>query len=253
MIKTSEPAGVPPLIGITVHPRTAPDRDELDDLLEGIVAGVERAGGLPLLIPLGLSDETLRGLYRQLDGLLLSGGGDIEPGRYGLAATALVGGVDAERDRTEFVLIDFLIDDDKPFFGICRGAQVLNVALGGTLYRDMSEHDGAMKHAYYPDLPRDLRPHEIKIEEDSVLAKILGEPIVTVNSLHHQAINEVAARLRVTALAPDGVVEAIEMPHRPFALGVQWHPESLPDAPEMRALFEAFVEASTRVPKMALP
>ncbi len=233
-----------PLIGITIHPRTAPDRDELDDLLDGIVAGVERAGGLPLLIPLGLSDTTLQALYARLDGLLLSGGGDINPEHYGLPASAAISGVDAERDRTELTLLRWLTDDEKPFFGICRGTQVLNVAMGGTLYQDVSEHPGAIKHTYYPDLPRDLRPHEIKIEEDSLLAKVVGQPIMYVNSLHHQALKDVAAGLKISAVAPDGMVEAVELPNRPFALGVQWHPECLPDAPEMRALFEAFVDAS---------
>jgi putative glutamine amidotransferase len=233
-----------PLIGITIHPKTAPDRAELDDLLDGIVTGVERAGGLPILIPLGLADNTLQTLYMRMDGLLLSGGGDIGPEHYGVAANEHISGVDAERDRTEFALARWLIEDDKPIFGICRGTQVLNVAMGGTLYRDVSEHPGAIKHTYYPDLPRDLRPHEVKIEEDSLLAKVIGQPILFVNSLHHQALKDVAAGLRVAAVAPDGMVEAIELPDRAFALGVQWHPECLPDAPEMRALFEAFVDAS---------
>jgi putative glutamine amidotransferase len=236
-----------PLIGITIHPQTAPDREELDILLEGAVNGVERAGGLPLLIPLGLQNETLRKLYSQIDGLLLTGGGDIHPERYGAVLTSHIDGVDAERDRTEFALVDMLVEDDKPFFGICRGTQVVNVGMGGTLYRDVSEHPNAIKHTYYPDLPNDLRPHEIKIEEDSLLAKVIGQPVLFVNSLHHQAIKDVATGLRITAVAPDGMIEAIEAPERTFGLGVQWHPESLLDAPEMMALFEAFVEASAAV------
>jgi putative glutamine amidotransferase len=233
-----------PLIGITIPPKTAPDRAELDSLLEAILRGVEKAGGLPLLIPFGLAEGTLRELYTRLDGLLVSGGGDIDPAHYGAEMVANIDGVDAERDRTEMTLVRWMSQDDKPFFGICRGAQVLNVALGGTLYRDVSEHTGASRHSFYPDLPYDLRPHEIKIEEDSLLAKAIGQPIVTVNSLHHQAVKDLAPGLRVVALAPDGIIEAIELPQRPFVLGVQWHPECLPDAPEMVRLFEAFVQAS---------
>jgi putative glutamine amidotransferase len=233
-----------PLIGITIPPKTAPDRAELDSLLEAIVQGVERAGGLPLLIPLGLNDGTLRGLYGRLDGLLVSGGGDIDPAHYGETRLDGIDGVDAERDRTEMTLVRWLSDSAKPFFGICRGAQVLNVALGGTLYRDVSDHPGAGRHSYYPDLPYDLRPHEIKIEEESILARAIGQPIVTVNSLHHQAVRDVAPGLKATALAPDGIIEAIELPGRPFVLGVQWHPECLPEAPEMRRLFDSFVAAS---------
>lgn len=236
-----------PLIGITVHPKTAPDRADLDILLEGIIHGVERVGGSPLLIPLGLGEGTLRDLYTRLDGLLLSGGGDIDPARYGAEMHESMGGVDPERDRTEFVLMQWAAEGPpgKPLFGICRGLQVLNVALGGTLYRDISEHRGAIRHTYSsPDYPNDLRPHEVKIGEDSTLARIAGQPIITVNSLHHQACKEIAPGLRATALAPDGIVEAVEIPHHPFALAVQWHPECLPDAPEMSALFEAFVSAS---------
>lgn len=233
-----------PLVGITIPPKTAPDRAELDSLLEAIVQGVERAGGLPLLIPLGLAEPTLRDLYARLDGLLVSGGGDIDPAHYGAEMAANIDGVDAERDRTEMTLVRWMAQDTKPFFGICRGAQVLNVALGGTLYRDVSEHPGAGRHSFYPDLPYDLRPHEIKIEEDSVLAKVIGQPIVTVNSLHHQSVKDLAPGLRITAIAPDGIIEAIELPQRPFVLGVQWHPECLPQAPEMQRLFEAFVTAS---------
>ncbi len=239
---------MPPLIGITTHPATAPDRAALDTLLDSIAQCVERAGGLPLLIPLGLSEPTLRALYARLDGLLLSGGGDLDPARYHADPHPAVGGVDAERDRVELMLAQWAAADTegKALFGICRGTQVLNVALGGTLYRDIGEHPGAQKHTFYPGLPFDYRSHEVKVEEDTVLAHTLGLPVLTVNSLHHQAVRTVAPGLRVAARAPDGIVEALEIPGRLFAVAVQWRPESLPDAPEMRRLFEAFVQAASR-------
>lgn len=233
-----------PLIGLTIHPADDPDRANLDALLDAITHGVERAGGLPIHIPLGLEEATLRELYARLDGLLFSGGGDVDPAHYGMASHPSLGGVSAERDRTELCLARWMAADVKPFFGICRGAQVLNVALGGTLYRDTSHHPNAHRHAFYPDLPFDLRAHEIKIEEDSILARLIGQPVVMVNSLHHQAIGALAPGLRAVAVAPDGLVEAVELPHHPFVLAVQWHPECLSDAPEMRALFEAFVRST---------
>ncbi len=234
-----------PLIGLTIHPTTDPDLAELDLLLENIVRAVERAGGLPVLIPLGLSEDTLHGLYARLEGVLFSGGGDIDPARYGAEWHAKLTGVDAERDRVEITLARWVVADDKPFFGICRGSQVLNVALGGTLYQDIGEHPGAQRHTFpYPEFPHTLRPHTIKVEEDSRLADVLGEPMLTINSLHHQASKEVAPGLVVAARAPDGIVEALEVPAHPFGLAVQWHPECLPDAPEMRRLFEAFVAAA---------
>jgi putative glutamine amidotransferase len=234
-----------PLIGLTLHPVTDPDRAELDLLLDNIIRCVERVGGLPVLIPLGLDEGTLLGLYARLDGVLFSGGGDIDPARYGAEWHPRIGGVDAERDRLELALARWVVADEKPFFGICRGSQILNVALGGTLYRDIGEHPGAQRHTFpYPEFPHALRPHEIKVEEDSLLADVLGEPMIAVNSLHHQANQDIAPGLRVVARAPDGIVEALEIPDHPFGLTVQWHPECLPDAPEMQRLFEAFVAAA---------
>jgi putative glutamine amidotransferase len=233
-----------PLIGITIHPDDDPDRVNLDWLLQLIVMGVERAGGAPVLIPLGLNEATLRTLYARLDGLLLSGGGDLDPRLYGAEAHAALSGVDVERDRTELTLTRWLAADDKPLLGICRGTQVLNVALGGSLYPDVSQHPGALKHTYATETEAALRPHAVQIQEETTLAGLIREPVLDVNSLHHQALRAVAPTLTVAARAPDGIVEAVELPGRPFALAVQWHPECLPEAPEQRRLFEAFVAAA---------
>ncbi|MBI4631409.1 MAG: gamma-glutamyl-gamma-aminobutyrate hydrolase family protein, partial [Chloroflexi bacterium] len=230
-----------PLISITTHPKSAPDRAVLDQLLEMIISSVERANGLPMIIPLGLSENTLRELYARCDGVLFSGGGDIDPTHYSATTHEKIDGVDAERDRVELMLAKWIADDDKPFFGICRGTQILNVALGGSLYRDISEHASASRHTYYPDFTFDLRPHEIKIEEDSTLAKVIGKPILSVNSLHHQACKDLAPQLVASARAPDGIIEAVEIAHHPFALAVLWHPECLPEDGVMRGLFEVFV------------
>jgi putative glutamine amidotransferase len=239
-----------PLIGLTLHPSNAPDRAELDLLLGWIAGLVERAGGLPVYVPLGLGDQTLRGLYERLDGVLFSGGGDVDPALYGGRAGGAIDGVDAERDRAEMALARWAVADDKPFFGICRGAQVINVAHGGTLYRDTDEHPGAQRHAYYPDLPFDLRPHPVQVVSDSLLARVLGgltpgSPLrIEVNSLHHQACKDIAPALRPAAFAPDGIVEAVEARGCRFGLAVQWHPECLPEDAAMRGLFEAFVSAA---------
>jgi putative glutamine amidotransferase len=233
-----------PLIGITTHPPSAPDHDGLDALLAMIVAGIERAGGLPVLIPSALSDTAALGLLERLDGLLLSGGGDIDPACYGAAPHPTLGGVSPERDRVELALARRAVADARPLFGICRGAQLLNVALGGTLYADLGERPGTKQHTFYPGHPYDLRPHAVEVARDSLLARAVGNGTLTVNSMHHQACREVAPALRVTACSPDGVVEALELPGHSFALAVQWHPEALPDAPEMRRLFESFIAAS---------
>ncbi|MFN8503184.1 gamma-glutamyl-gamma-aminobutyrate hydrolase family protein [Kouleothrix sp.] len=232
-----------PLIGITTHAPGAQHRAALDTLLALIVAGVERAGGIPLLIPPGLAEPTLRALHQRLDGLLLSGGGDLAPGLYGGAPSEQIGGIEPERDTAELALVGWALAEATPLFGICRGAQILNVALGGTLYADTAAHPGALRHTYFPEHPFDMRPHPVRVAEDSRLATIVGTPLLSVNSLHHQACRDIAAPLRVVATAPDGLVEAIELPGHPFALAVQWHPEALPEVAEQRALFEAFVAA----------
>lgn len=231
-------------IGITLHPTDAPDRAELDLLAAQIADGVRRAGGEPVLIPPDLDETILHAVYRNIDGLILSGGGDVDPARYGEAAIPAVGGVSAQRDHTELLLTRWALADHKPLFGICRGLQLLNVACGGALYQDVSEHAGAARHAFYPHYPHDYLAHTITIAGGSQLATLLGEEQAQVNSLHHQACRRVAPGLRVVAAAPDGIVEAAEVVGHPFALAVQWHPEALPDAPESQALFSALVVAS---------
>lgn len=237
-----------PLIGITLHPDEDEDRRNLDELLALITQSVARAGGLPVWVPLGLSEAALRGLYARLDGVLFSGGGDVAPAWYGAETHPSLGGVDSERDRTELALARWAAAEHKPFFGICRGAQLLNVALGGTLYRDVSEAAGAGRHAFSPEFAFDHLAHAIKVEEETRLAHILGKPVLHVNSMHHQALRALAPGLRITARAPDGIVEAVEAPAHPFGVAVQWHPECLPALPEMRRLFEAFVAAAGRFP-----
>jgi putative glutamine amidotransferase len=236
-----------PKIGVTLHPQNSPDRAELDLLAGQIVAGVTAAGGEPVLIPSDLDEAALYACFSGLDGLILSGGGDVDPALYGMISIPEIGGVDADRDRTELRLAHWALAEQKPLFGICRGLQVLNVACGGALYRDVGEHAGALQHTYYPDYPHDFLAHPVAITPDSRLAAILGATTTQVNSLHHQACRTMAPALRVVAAAPDGIVEAAEVVDHRFALAVQWHPEALPEAAESKALFGALVAASGQV------
>jgi putative glutamine amidotransferase len=186
-----------------------------------------------------------------VDGLLLTGGGDVEPSRYGEAPHPELEDVEPERDEFEINLIAAARRRDLPILGICRGVQVLNIAAGGTLVQDIpSQVPGALNHSL--DVPQhqpyDLA-HEVWIEKDSLLAKLLGERLVgsdtcEVNSRHHQAVKKVAPGFRVSATAPDGVIEAIEDPSVRFCLGVEWHPENFWRTGEFRSLFEGFVEAA---------
>jgi putative glutamine amidotransferase len=203
------------------------------------------AGGIPVILPLRLPEGALVELAVRLDGILFTGGGDVHPRRYGNQMHPLVRSVDEDRDREEICLIGEAARLGKPFFGICRGLQAINIALGGTLYEDiLDQMPGAQPHQFSKDRPRDFLAHPVRVQENSWLAKILGVTQTGVNSLHHQGIRRLAPGLQPTAWAPDGLVEAIELPDHPFGLAVQWHPEWLQEHETMRALFRAFVEAA---------
>lgn len=245
-----------PLIGITAEHFSSGYGAEPDQLAHGTLVtyldAVLGAGGLPVIIPLNVAGADLRALYARLDGVLLTGGGDLDPALFGEVPHPHLGSVDADRDQLELALARFTAEEVKPLLGVCRGAQVLNVAWGGTLYQDLPSQYGAglLRHAHpVKDFPREHLAHPVQVAEDSLLARVLGAPIVHVNSRHHQAIREVAPALTVVARAPDGVIEGVERPGHPFALGVQWHPENLQTLPEMKALFVRFVEACARRPQ----
>ncbi|MDW8325024.1 MAG: gamma-glutamyl-gamma-aminobutyrate hydrolase family protein [Anaerolineales bacterium] len=242
-----------PLIGLTTGHFSSghfaqPDHD-VQGVLHTYIEAVLGAGGLPVLIPLSVTGDDLRALYARLDGVLLPGGCDIDPAYFNEARSPNLGVVDGERDRVELAVARLALADGKPLLGVCRGMQVMNVALGGSLYQDLpSEYGGPLlRHAHPVEaFPREHLAHPVRVEAGSQLARVLGAQVVQVNSRHHQAIKAVAPQLRVVARAPDGVIEGIEKPDHPFALGVQWHPENLQAMPEMKRLFEAFVVASSK-------
>lgn len=236
-----------PYIGITCG--TFRDRDwspPMNILRRTYIDAIASAGGAPFLIPLVDDEEVMRALYERIDGLLLSGGGDIEPSHYGEAPLPELGATDPLRDKVELWLAGWAVADGKPILGICRGAQLLNVSLGGSLYQDIpaqlqSElvHDSSFTRQDWAYMAHDLR-----IEPGSRLAEIIGTTNFPTNSLHHQSLKTIAPDLRPVGWAPDGVVEAIEGRNGHFMLGVQCHPEALQGAadPRWRALFEEFVE-----------
>jgi putative glutamine amidotransferase len=190
-------------------------------------------------------------VVKEIDGLLLSGGEDVAPELYGQQPHASVVDVNPARDRFEIALINEARRADLPILAICRGLQLLNVAYGGTLVQDIpSQVQGALDHrlAVPPHQPYSLA-HEVWLEKDSLLSTLMRERLrdadtCETNSRHHQAVQQVAPGFKVTATAPDGVVEAIEDPKARFCLAVQWHPENFWRTGEFRPLFEGFVEAS---------
>jgi putative glutamine amidotransferase len=217
------------------------------------VRSLTDCGAVPWLIPLLPGDEgTLREIYDRLDGLLLTGGVDIDPSQYGEPRHEQCDRSDPDRDWTEMTLIRWALCDGRPILGVCRGIQALNVACGGSLYQHVPEqHPSAIKHDYFPAAPdyrRDYLAHAVRVRPDSHLAHLLGSEQVQVNSMHHQGIKQLAPGLAATAFAPDGLIEGIEALDRPFVIGVQWHPEELADRhPPHRRLFASFVDAARRL------
>ncbi len=231
------------VIGITTNYGKNVDDLPTVYLLRAYVEAVQRAGGIPVLLPSDLAAAGWEAVYERLDGILFSGGGDISPERFEGQLHSRVSGIEPERDVLELALARAASQDGKPFFGICRGCQLVNVALGGTLYTHLPDQfPGVLDHAY-PGNMRTVLVHPVRIDEGTRLADIVGMPVAQVNSLHHQGLKKIAAPLRAVAYAPDGLVEAVELPNHPFGIAVQWHPEWLGDQPGMANLFSRFVEA----------
>jgi putative glutamine amidotransferase len=231
-----------PLIGIPCRATDDPAPRFFNN--QSYVRALEAAGGSAVLIPLLADQAALRAIYERLDGVLLAGGGDVEPDRYGDPERhPTLFGLDPAQDEVETTLVNWALADGRPLLAICRGIQVLNVAIGGTLWQDVpSQRPSDVDHPG-KDRPRADVNHLVTIAPQSRLAAIVGDEPLGVNSFHHQAIRQLASGFAVTALAPDGVIEAIESPDSRFVLGVQFHPEEMWSVSERLArLFRAFVQ-----------
>ena len=208
---------------------------------EAYVVAIEQAGGIPVLLPALRDDEALQRVRTRFDGLLLTGGADIDPQRFNGRTHPTVYGVDALRDEMEIALVRLAVESDWPFLGICRGIQVINVALGGSLYTHLPEQlGGAVDHR------SEEHGHEVRLAPEGWLAQHLGQETLQVNSYHHQGIERLAPGLKAIGWAPDGLIEAVEVVGHPFGLGVQWHPERRLHSLQHLALFQALVEVAAR-------
>lgn len=241
---------IKPTIGIPCA--TFPDKNWCPPILghrQSYIDAIVQAGGVPLLIPPVAQEDVLRMMYAPIDGLLLAGGGDVEPYHYGEAPHPRLGTLDPLRDVVELSLTRWAVADGKPILAICRGIQVLNVALGGTLYQDIpAQIDTDICHERSYELQDwTYMTHLVYLEPDSRLASLLGTSELLTNSLHHQAIKDLAPGLRVVGWAPDGVIEAVEGTNGQFILGVQCHPEAVQAMvdPRWSAVFASFVAHCT--------
>lgn len=206
------------------------------------IAALECAGLVPLIVPPLADPSGSLSILAAVDGLVLTGGEDVDATIYGQNRHAKNGDPNMVRDATEIALVHAARELRKPVLAICRGPQILNVALGGTLIQDIpSQVPGSLEHNARRD--RAARVHEVRVVPGSIIARAMGETLLTVNSLHHQSVGEVAPGLRVTAVAPDGVIEGVESRSAGWwVMAVQWHPEEMNDSPEPwdRGLFRAF-------------
>jgi putative glutamine amidotransferase len=234
-----------PVIGITTFSEQKPMK-VYSTVSMNYVKSVMMAKGLPILIPV-CDDICLAGEYIEgLDGLLLTGGEDVSPLAYGENPIKEVDYFSPVRDEFEIRLFKRALEKNIPVLGICRGLQIMNTALGGTLYQDIfSQVKDCLGHFPRP-LPVDELYHTVQIEKNSCLHKVFGKDTINVNSYHHQSVKEPAADFQVTARSSDGIIEGIEHKHKAFAVAVQWHPEDLTQKhPLFIKLFDALMKAST--------
>ena len=234
-----------PLIGICSRP--GEEDPELSYINSHYAKAIQRAGGIPVALPYGFEAAAIaHDIIDRIDGLLLTGGGDVsEEGfggnNYAKGCVARISFMSAERDVFEWAAVRAAWDTNLPCLGICRGLQVMNVSFGGTLLRDIAESRPDSTICHWQDTPWNEPCHSVRIEATSWLAQMLGGLEFEVNSLHHQAIAEPAAEGRIVAWAPDGTPEALEFSRKRFFVGVQWHPEQMGTMPQ---LFAAFIDAA---------
>ena len=206
-----------------------------------------RAGAIPILVPVNLPPDMISQLLKNLDGLLFTGGGDIDLKFFEGDPHPKIYDIDLERDEQELALARAAVSKKIPLLGICRGLQVINVALGGTLYTHINDQlPAALEHSCFPAFPPDHAAHSVAVTPGSLLSEILGTTQIEVNSLHHQGAKTLADGLEVLATAPDGLVEAVQIASHPFGLAVQWHPEWMPAVPEMQAIFSRFASHASQ-------
>jgi putative glutamine amidotransferase len=232
------------IVGITCSTILHSEYGERDVLNRKYARAIENAGGVPIILPVFGGEALSQKYLGVMDGLLLSGGMDIVPAMYGQDALPELDVTDQGRDELELPLVRAAVAQGMPLFGICRGLQTLNVTLGGTLFQDLptQKPSSIIHYQSHKGHARDEFIHSIEIVPDSRLRGIVGVSEMPVNSLHHQALDKLGEGLVVTATAPDGVIEAAELPAHPYAVAVQFHPEeTAPHDERSRRLFETFV------------
>ncbi|MFT4412272.1 gamma-glutamyl-gamma-aminobutyrate hydrolase family protein [Fredinandcohnia humi] len=211
-----------PIIGVTSHVELDHKHSLANDYLQAII----QAGGIPVILPIGI-DEDISQIVDIIDGLVVTGGGDIDPTLFGEEPHPKLGTISPGRDSLEIAIINKMLMENKPILAICRGIQILNIAVGGDMYQDIYSQTENELLQHSQKATRYHLAHFVKAKENSLLANIAGEAQFKVNTYHHQAVRHIPLPLTVSGVASDGIIEAIESTEHTFVLGVQWHPEAL--------------------------
>lgn len=234
-----------PLIALTPYF----NKEEETYMRPGYIKAIRAAGGIPVTLPLDLSDEDLTVISDTFDAFLFTGGPDVHPFYYGEETHIKSGNVCPRRDVMELKLLELVMERQKPVLGICRGIQILNIGLGGDIYQDIpSQFEEKFPIAHTQPFAYDIPAHKVIVQAGTKLSEIIGGGCeLDVNSMHHQAIRRLAPGLVASGYTAEQLIEAMEKPDYPFLLGVQWHPEYLWEKdPKAAALFKAFVDACYR-------
>ncbi len=231
-----------PIIGLTPSHNT--ENDDIS-MRPTYIRALEAAGAIPFILPLELEQEDLKTLSNLCQGFLFTGGADPHPFLWGEETHKNCGPISVKRDQMELALLSIAMEQKKPILGICRGAQILNIGLGGDIYQDISsQYRSAFPIAHSQPMHHIHPSHHVDVKKDTLLASFGDDTTIQVNSCHHQAIRKLAPGLIAGGVAPDGIIEEIELPGYPFLIGVQWHPEYLWERDQAaRNLFLGFVNA----------
>lgn len=231
-------------VGLASH--MGAETQDWDFLAADYIRAVENAGGIPVIIPQLVNTKEAEKILDRLDGIILSGGHDVNPQLYGEQIKGCCGTLMPMRDEQDITLARAAWEKGVPTLGICRGMQVMAVAFGGTMYQDVKVEIDTENH-FYMMLPRNYPSHKVVLEDGTYLKEILGDKIIGVNSFHHQAVHEIPAIAKMAAVSEDGLIEALEFGGEDrFFLGVQWHPEMMFDSDQQKKLFQALVKAAEK-------